>query len=134
MNDLHTDPDVSVTHLVGGILTDAQKLIEQQLALFQREVKDDLYKTIKIGAFLMCGAVTTLVGGILICFMLVELLAWTAPDLPFWSCYGIVGGSIIALGGALLFTGIQKFKSIDPMHDQSMQALKETFQWKTNRK
>ena len=132
MNDLQTDPGVSVTHLVSGILADAQKLIEQQLALLRQEVKDDLHKALKAGMLLMGGSVIALMGGILLCFMLVELLAWAVPGLPLWSCYGIVGGSFIALGGALLFTGFHKLKSFNPLPNQSIQALKETFQWKTN--
>jgi hypothetical protein len=134
MNDLQTDPDVSVTHLVGGIITDVQKLIQQQLALFRHEVKDDLQKSKEIGLPLILGAVIALVGGILLCFMLVELLSSVVPELPFWACYGIVGAPIAALGVALFCVGILKFNSFNPLPDESVEALKETMQWKTNPK
>jgi hypothetical protein len=132
MNDLQTDPEVSVTQLVGGIIADAQKLIEQQLALLRHEVKDDLHKTKEAGLFLIWGLAIGLVGGILLSFMLVQLLSWAAPELPLWVCYGIGGAPITALGGALFCAGIHKFKSFNPLSDQSAQALKETMQWKTN--
>jgi Putative Actinobacterial Holin-X, holin superfamily III len=134
MIDQQTDPDVSVTHLVSGILADAEKLIEQQLDLLRHEVKDELHKTINAGLILLWGSVIALVGGILLCFMLVELLNWAAPGVPIWGCYGIVGGSIAVVGGALLCTGIMKVKTINPLPDESIQALKETLQWKTNAK
>jgi hypothetical protein len=134
MNDLQTDPEVSVTQLVSGIIADAQKLIEQQLALLRHEVKDDLHKTKEAGLFLIWGSAIGLVGGILLSFMLVHLLSWAAPELPLWVCYGIGGAPITALGGALFCAGIQKFKSFNPLSDQSAQALKETMQWKTNPK
>jgi len=134
MNELQTEPNVSVTHLVGGIFKDAQKLVEQQLALLRQEVKDDLHKTKEAGLFVICGSVIGLVGSILLSYMLVELLSWAAPELPFWVCSGIVGGPIMALGGALFCVGIQKFNSFNPLPDQSVQALKETMQWKTNPK
>jgi putative superfamily III holin-X len=134
MIDQQTDPDVSMTHLVSGILADAQKLIEQQLNLLRHEVKDELHKTMTAAMILMSGSVIVLVGGILLCFMLVELLAWTAPGIPIWGCYGIVGGSIMAFGGVLLFIAIQKLKSINPLLGESIQAFKETLQWKTNAK
>jgi len=134
MNDLQTEPDVSVTHLVGGILKDAQKLIEQQISLLRHEVKEDLHKTKEAGLLLIVGSVIGLVGGFLVAFMLVELLSWIAPHLPFWVCCGIVGIPIAALGAGLFCAGIQKFKSFNPLPDQSVQALKETIQWKTNPK
>jgi hypothetical protein len=134
MNDLQTDSEVSVTQLVSGIVTDAQKLIKQQLALLRHEVKDDLHKTKEASLSLICGSVIALVGGILLSFMLVGLLSWAAPGLPLWVSYGIVGIPITVLGGALFFAGIQKFKTINPLPDQSVQAFKETIQWKTNPK
>jgi hypothetical protein len=134
MNDLQTESEVSMTQLVSGIISDAQNLVQQQLALLRHEVKDGLQKTKEAALSMIAGAVIALVGGILLSFMLVELLSWAAPELPVWGCYGIVAAPITALGGALFFAGMQKFKSINPLPDQSVQALKETIQWKTNRK
>jgi hypothetical protein len=134
MNDLQTEPEVSVTRLVSGIITDAQKLFAQQWALVRLELKDDLHKSKEAGLFLILGSVIALVGAILLSFMLVELLSWAAPELPSWVRYGIVGAPITALGSGLVFAGIQKFRSIQLLPDQSVQALKETFQWRTNPK
>lgn len=134
MNDLQTDSEVSVTQLVSGIITDVQELIKQQLALLRHEVKEDLHKTKEAGLLLIWGSALALVGGILLSFMLVALLSWAAPELPSWARYGIVGAAITALGGALFFAGIQRLKSFNPLPDQSVQAFKETMQWKTNPK
>ena len=134
MNVLQSDSEVSVTQLVSGIITDGQKLIKQHLALLRHELKDDLHKTKEAGLLLIWGSVIALVGGILLSFMLVQLLTWAAPGLPLWVSYGIVGAPITALCGALFFAGIQKFKSVDPLPDHSVQAFKETIQWKTNPK
>jgi len=134
MNDLQSDPEVSMTQLVGGIITDAQKLIEQQVALLRLEVKDDLQKTKEAGLSLLWGSVTALVGGIMLSFMLAGLLAWAVPELPPWASYGIVGAPITALGVAFYITGIQKFNSMNPLDDPAVQAIKETIQWKTNPK
>jgi amino acid transporter len=134
MNDLYVDSEVSATRLVSGIMTDAQQLIKQQLALLRHEVKDDLRKTKQASRSLIGGMLISLVGGILLALMLVHLLSWSALELPLWVCYGIVGVPIAALGGAVFLTGMQKFKSLNSLFDQSAQALTETFQWKTNRK
>ena len=134
MNDLQTESEVSVTKLVSGIFTDAQQLINQQLALLRHEIKDDLHKTKEAGLFLTLSIVIALVGSILLSLMLAELLSWTAPTLPLWASYGIVGALITAFGCGLFFAGIQKLKSLNILPDQSVQALKETIQWKTNPK
>jgi len=134
MNDLHTGSEVSLTQLVSGIITDAQELLKQQLALIRQEVKEDFHKTKEAGLALLGGAVIALVGGILLCLMLVYLLSWAAPDLPLWICFGLVGAPIAALGGALVYTGIAKFRSFNPLPDQSAQELKENVKWITNPK
>jgi hypothetical protein len=64
--------------------------------------------------------------------MMVYLIFWaTAEKVPLWGCYGIVGAVIVAVGGALLYFGVRKFQSLNPVPEQSLQALKETMQWKT---
>src|SRR5690242_8938622 len=97
-NDLHTESGASMTHLVSGIITDAQDLIGQQLALLRHEVNEDFRKTKEAGLLLVGGLAIALVGSILLCSMLVYLLSWSAPGLPLWICYGIVGAPIAALG------------------------------------
>jgi hypothetical protein len=134
MNDLQTESEVSITQLVSGIISDAQKLVQQQLALLRYEVMDGLRKTKEAEVSMIWGAVIALVGGILLSFTLVQLLSWFAPELPAWACYGIVGAPITALGGAVFFAGLRKFESINPVPNQSVQALKETIRWKTNPK
>jgi hypothetical protein len=135
MNDLQNGPGgASATQLVGGIITDAQELVKQQLALLRHEVKEDFRKAKEAGSFLVWGAGSALVASILLCLMLVHLLSWAVPELPLWVCYGIVGAPIAALGGALFFAGAHKVRSFNPLHDQSAQALKENYQWITNPK
>jgi len=134
MNDLQMDSEVSVTQLVSGIIHDVQKLIQQQLALLRYELQDELAKTKRASVALLAGSVVALVGGILLCLMLIHLLAWAAPELPLWVCYGIVGVPIAALGGALLFVGIRQFQSWHLLPEQSLQALKENMQWLKNPK
>jgi hypothetical protein len=135
MNDLQNGPEgASATQLVGGIITDAQELVKQQLALLRHEVKEDFRKAEEAGSFLVWGLGGALVGSIVLCLMLVHLLSWAAPALPVWVCYGIVGAPIVTLGGALYFAGAHKVRSFNPLHDQSAQALKENYQWITNPK
>ena len=131
-SDLDTDVNVSVTSLVKGIVSDGQDLINQQLALFRAEIKDDFRRTMGLLLVLASGAMMVAVGGALLCFMLVHLL-FSMATLPLWSCFGIVGASVALLGGIVAYVAIGKFKTFNPLPDESVQALKENVQWIKNR-
>jgi len=131
---LPTETGPSLTQLVSGIVADSQELFKQQWALLRHEVQDDFRKTKEAGAALVVGAVLAGVGGLLLSHLLVHLVAWAAPTWPLWVCYGVVGAPITAAGGLLLYTAFAKFKSLNPLPDQSAQAFKENMRWITNPK
>jgi len=133
-SDLHTEPGVSVTSLLRGIVSDAQDLIQQQLALFRAEIKDDFRKTVGILIVIVSGAFMVAVGAALLCFMLVHLLNSVAPDtLPLWACFGMVGSGVVLVGGIVAYVAMAKFKTFNPLPDESVQALQENVQWIKNR-
>ena len=122
-NDLETRPEAAVMELVSGIITDVQVLIKQQLALFRHEIKGEIGRARDAGFLVVGGLAIVLTGSVLLCGMLVHLLAWMAPDVPLWGCYGIVGTPIAALGAILCLMGIQKFRyfnttTVEPSRDR----------------
>jgi hypothetical protein len=126
--------DTTLTALIAGIINDAQRLLSQQIELVRVEIKEDLRKTVTGVACIAAGAGLLLVGGLLLCFMVVYLLHWAFPALELWVCFLIVGGFFALLGASLVFVAIQRFRSFNPLPDQSLQGLKENLQWKTNLK
>jgi len=123
--------NLSIPSLVTGIVEDAQGLIRQQFALLKHELREDAARVKNGSVILGAGIGVGLLGGILLTLMLVYLLHWAAPDLPLWACYGIVGGVFVAASGLLCYRGISEFKSFNPIPEQTVQAMKENFQWKT---
>ena len=123
--------DVSVTSLVSGIVGDAQELIKQQMALFKAEVKEDMRKTSEATVSLVIGLTTTLVGSIVLCFAAGHLLSWAWPSVHIWVWYAVVGGVVTAVGVGLAYAAYQKFRSFNPLPDETAQALKENLEWKT---
>src|SRR5207248_10862701 len=97
--DLKTDSEASVTQLLSGRVADARERGRQHLALLQCEVQANLGKARTAGFFLAWGLGTAFVGSILCCLILVHLLAWAAPQLPLWVCYGLIGALVAGLGG-----------------------------------
>lgn len=134
-NEVHSPPEPTVTALVSGIITDAQELFKQQMALVRSEVKDDLTKTKDALLALALGVGAAVLGGLLVSLMLVYLLEWLArPHLPLWACYGIVAALFVIPGGISVCWGVRKFQSFNPLPDQSAEALKENVQWIANPK
>jgi len=124
---------VSVSELVGGIVSDAQALMKQQMALFRHEVKDDFQKTLAASGALAAGGVLVLVASILLCFALSHWLH-EAFELSMGASLGIVGAIVAILGGVLFAGGLYRFKTFNPLPDESARALQENVRWMTNTK
>jgi len=131
--DVRDGSEPSLSALLSGIVHDAQELTRQQLALFKEEVASDLRKTREVAITWAIGLGAAFLGAILLFLMLVHLLHW-ATDLSLWACYGLVGAVTILLGGVLLYTGKKQLETINPLPDQSVQALKENVQCLMNPK
>jgi len=131
--------------LVGGIVSDVQDLIKQQLELTKKEIEADLRKTRDAASLLFLGIGMALFGCFAVCLMLAHLIhQLTTPAnlqalqdpaaIPLWGCYGIVAAILLIGGGALAFAGKKKFDSFNPLPDESAQALKENIEWIANKK
>lgn len=128
IDTLKTEADPSMTALISGIIGDAQNLVRQQLAMFRTELKQDVRRTKQTLVALVCGLALVSVGCTLLCFMAVHGLAM-AFELPLWACFGIVGGTLAAIGGIGFYAALRQFNEFNPLPDESAQALKENMQW-----
>lgn len=125
--------DPSLSTLVGGIIDDAQKLIEQQFTLLKQDVHKDIQDAKDAGRMLGAGVGLLSAAAVLLLFALVYLLYWLAePHLPLWGCFAIVGAVLALIGGAVLYRGQQKLETLNIVPEQAAQGLKENLQWKTN--
>jgi len=123
----------SVTALVSGIIHDAQDLLKQQVALVRAELKADFHRTVQAATLLAVGGIFAVPALFLLCNMFVFMLHELA-GLSVWASYGIVGGVFVVLSAVLIGVGIQRFRSFNPLPDQSVEAFKENVRWMTNPK
>jgi len=136
-----TSPEPAVSTLVKGIVDDLGDLIKQQFKFGLTEVKADVHKSKEAIAVLAVGAGTVFLGVLFASLMLVYLLHWlTSPSgadrasLPLWSCYAIVSLVFLGSGACLIWAGVKKFNSFNPLPDKTVDTLKENVQWITNSK
>lgn len=119
----------SLASLVSGIIADAQELIKQQFALLLREFQQELKQAKAAAVSLSVGVAVTAVGGLLLILMLVYLLK-EYTTLPLWGCFGIVGGTLTAIGAVLLIVGKKEASAVDiVLPPKTSETLKENWEW-----
>lgn len=125
------DAPPSLTQLVGGIVTDVQTLLRQELQLAKTEVLQEWTKTKAAARLLMAGTALLIVGLLLLCLMLVYLLQ-RLTGLELWACFAIVGAAFALGGGALLGWGGSKAADVNVIPPQTAETLKENVRWLKN--
>jgi len=125
--DLQHEP--SVAHLVSGIIDDAQRLMVQHADLLKADIRKDLHDAKEAGYSLGIGGLLLGGGGLMLLFMFAYLLH--ELGLPLWGSFGIVGGVLTLAGGIFFFRGQQQMDKINPLPENSVEAVKEDLQWKT---
>jgi uncharacterized membrane protein YqjE len=122
------DSPASMAQLVGGIVTDVQTLVRQEIQLAKTEMRQEWEKTKTAAGSMAAGAALLTVAGLLICFALVYLLAQLAPGLPLWACYTIVAVALGLIGGILVGVGRSKASDIHLVPPQTVETMKENVQ------
>jgi uncharacterized membrane protein YgdD (TMEM256/DUF423 family) len=131
-NQLHAEPDTSLSGQVSGIVSDAQELMNHQLALFRHELREDVRKAKEAAASLALGLGVTAIGCLFVSTMLVFLLQKTGLEL--WACFGILGGTLFVIGLVLTYLAKKEAETINPLEGKSAKALEENVQWITKPK
>jgi Flp pilus assembly protein TadB len=127
------DSATSLTQLVGGIVTDIQTLVRQELQLAKSEMRQEWAKTKTAAGAMAAGAGLLILAGIVLCFAAVYLLSALAPGLPLWACFGIIGACLAMIGGILVVAGSSKAADVHVLPPQTVESMKENVQWLQNR-
>lgn len=125
-----TTPAASVTHLVSGILDDAQTLVKQQIAMFKSEVREDFKQSKRAAEFGGLGIVMLTVGAL----GLVTALAYLLHEkfqFAMWASWGITGGLFLIGGGVLAYYAYNLLERFNPLPDKTFNALQENLSWNT---
>jgi len=150
-NDLHSPVDMGEPHVHAepsmaatfkGIVDDSLELMKQQFSMLKAEIRSDFRKVLAGIIPLACAVAPLLLGALMLCFMLVHLIHWaTLPagqtvdpaTIPLWGSYGIVAAVFLVTGGVLVGIGIYRLKTVNPLPEQTAQALEENLKWLMNK-
>jgi uncharacterized membrane protein YqjE len=122
------DESKTVARLLGEVVGDAQHMLRKEVELAQYEIKSEISRAVKGAVSLGVGVSVAAVGGILLLFMLVYLLADVAL-LDLWLSFLIVGGVVLVIGAILLAWGASQMKKLDPVPRQTIENARKDAQW-----
>jgi hypothetical protein len=128
MANLSPGSEASLASLIGGVVTDAKDLLLHELTIAKLEMQSELHKTKEAAVSFAIGAGIAAVGGFLLLFMLVYLLA-ALTTIPLWGCYGIIGTLLLGVGLVFLSRGKHTAEQLDEVLPQTTTTLKENAQW-----
>lgn len=133
LEDMRREFESTMTPLLRGILDDTQKLFRQELALAKVEVQEDALRARDAIVGLSLGVLSGYLSFLFICFAAVYALVATQPNLPVWGAYAIV--SVILAISSWIFTrrGAKRVREIRGVPEQTVESLREGFQWMQRR-
>jgi len=117
--------DRPVGSLVSEFLDQARRLLRAEFQLARTELKQEARKVQSGGALIGAGAVLLLFGGMAFtAFACVAL----AQVMPWWLATLLVTVVWLAVGGALVMSGIKRMKQVHAPNE-TIRTLKEDGQW-----
>ena len=121
----------SMASLLGGIVSDIQTLIRQEMALAKSEMVREWDKAKTAAGSMAAGAGVLALGGFFLCVTIVCVLTEVA-GLPWWASFLIVGGVLTAVGAVLFFVGRSRAAEVHVVPPQTAETMKENVQWIRN--
>jgi len=128
--DSPVSPDeIDTASLVREVIGQAETLLRQQSHVLWSEVRRELRKTGNTALLLSAGTGLLAAGGLLVPSMLAHLLHHRTR-LPLWSCYGLLGATLGAVGAGLLARGVVQARQLQlPTLPQTTESLRENLTW-----
>lgn len=129
IEDIRREFESTVTPLLRGIVEDTQKLLRQEIALARVEVTEDAIRARDAVMGISLGAVTGYLSFVFICFACVYLLVSFQPNLPVWGGFAIVALILALTSWIFTVRGVRKAREIRGVPQETVDSLREGFQW-----
>lgn len=122
------DITTSVVEQIEPVVEAAERLAGLHVDLLRSELKQAASGATPALASLGAGAGLAAAGGLLGSLALVHGLQRTTR-LPLWSCYGLVGGVLGAVGVGLMGSGGRRLSGVSLVPHETLAALREDLEW-----
>ena len=126
-----TESPQSMASLLGGIASDIQTLVRQEITLAKTEMLREWDKAKTAAGSMAAGAAVLALGGVLLGIAVVCVLHEVAL-LPWWASFLLVGGVLAVLGAVMYYTGRNKAAEVHVIPPQTAETMRENVQWIQN--
>lgn len=118
----------SNAQLISSLIADAQTLVRKEFDLAKTEIMDEVGKVRQGATMLGAGLALAAIGGIFLVATVAELLV-EAGGLERWLAYLIVGGVLAIIGAIVLYVGIQRLQTVDPVPRETIDSVRKDVSW-----
>ena len=120
--------ELSIGELVGEIVPEIKRLIQQEVTLAKAELKADMQLEISMAKYMGIGGIIALIG---VAMLFVAVAFALATRLPGWLAALIVGGALLVSAGIMAAIGWSR--RVKKPLDSTQKTIKEDIQWAKNR-
>lgn len=118
--------DRSLGELFSELTKETTDLVRKEVALAKTELSHKAAHVGKDVGFLAGGALVAYAGFLT---LIAAVVLGLGNAIPLWLSALIVGAVVIAVGGALVYMGMNQLKRLDLAPKQTLETIKEDAQW-----
>jgi len=118
--------DRSLGELFSDLARETETLVKQEIQLAKTEMSQKA-ASVGIDIGYMAGGALIAYAGFLVVLAFVVL--WLGQVIPMWASALIVGVVVLAIGGGLAYSGLNKLKNTNMAPQKTIETLQEDAQW-----
>lgn len=125
MNSSANADDRSIGSLISGLLQDIRLLVGQEIDLAKRELSDKVSAVSRSAVSIVVGAVLA-IGGLFV--LMAALVLILDLFMPAWVAAFVLALALLAIGGIILFLGVQKLRTMKYVPERTVKTVEEGVQ------
>ncbi|MGL4608393.1 MAG: phage holin family protein [Trueperaceae bacterium] len=125
MNNMSGAEERSLGSLIAGLLQDIRLLFSQEIDLAKREVAQKISVVSKSAVSIAIGVVLAL-GGVFV--LIAAFVLILDLFMPAWAAALVLALVFLAVGGLILFSGIQKLRTMTYVPERTVRTVEEGVQ------
>jgi VIT1/CCC1 family predicted Fe2+/Mn2+ transporter len=125
MNSSANADDRSIGSLISGLLQDIRLLVTQEIDLAKRELSDKVSAVSRGAISIALGAVLA-TGGLFI--LMAAFVLVLDLFMPAWVAAFVLALAFLAIGGLILFLGVQKLRTMKYVPERTVKTVEEGVQ------
>ncbi len=121
-------PKEGLSSIAGGILTDVQDLVRQEVRLAKAEAREEISKVVTASISFAVAGLLGLLAVIHFSLGLVyAIFHFSEGKVPIWGSYAILTLILAAAGGAFFLTGKKKLTTVDFVPRKTISTIKDNY-------